>query len=113
MLGLPFVTLVRAHWGWTLAAMFLRPALVTASFSLALLAAAGVSSKAYAVAPRAAAPVASDLPGLPAPSAETTQKSEVGNSATARTKPGGGQNEVVVGFGSQGALGAAICATVL
>ena len=91
--------------------MMLRPTLATATFCFALLAAAGVSSKAYAVAPRAAAPVASALPRLPAPSAATTQKSEVGNSATTRTKTGGGQNELVVGFGSQGALRAAACAT--
>lgn len=91
--------------------MILRPTLATASFSLALLAAAGVSSNAYAVAPRVAAPVASALPGAPAPSTATPQKSEVGNSATMRTKPGGGQNELVVGFGDQNALRAAVCAT--
>jgi HEAT repeat protein len=35
----------------------------------------------------------------------------VGNSATTRTKPGGGQPELVVGFGSQGTLRAAVCAS--
>ena len=94
-----------------MARMILRPTLATATFFFALLAAAGVCSNAYAVAPRAAVPVASALPGLPAPSVATTQKSEVGNSATTRTKAGGGQNELVVGFASQGTLRAAVCST--
>lgn len=92
-----------------MAPMLLRPTLATASFSLALLAAAGVTSQAHAVAPRTAAPAVSAGPSAPAPSAATTQRSEVGNSATTRTKAGGGQNELVVGFGSRGALHAAVC----
>lgn len=70
-----------------------------------------VASSAHALAPRGPAPTSSASTGNAIPSAATTQTSEVGNSATVRTKPGGGQAELVVGFASQGALRAAVCAT--
>ena len=89
--------------------MCLRPMLTSGTFSLAVVLSLVLASKAHAVAPRSTPPAAETAPGSASPSAASTQKSEVSNSATARTKAGGGQNELVVGFNSQGSLRAAVC----
>jgi|GEM_PF-361921 len=69
------------------------------------------ASHANAVPERAPAPASSAHPSNATTSAATTQTSEAGNNATTRTQPGGGQGELVVGFGSQGTLRAAVCPT--
>ena len=70
-----------------------------------------VAVRARAVTPRTAPASSGAGSDASIPSAATTQKSDVTNSANVRTQAGGGQSELVVGFGSQGTLRAACCVT--
>ena len=57
-------------------------------------------------------PPSSAAPGNPEPRAVTPNKSELAPAtAVARTRAGGGQNELAVGFDAKGALRAAVCGT--
>ncbi len=68
-----------------------------------------LTSRARAVAPQPASNAAIAAPGDASPRAVTPTKSESLPASIARTRPGGGQSELAVGFDGQSALRAAVC----